>query len=56
MQQCEWLLIKILQHRTVLRRSLKIWLDITGTISDSVGEYFDYDTCSTLVESRETEF
>ena len=26
-------------------------VEYTGTIKDSVGEYFDYDTCSTLVDT-----
>lgn len=26
-------------------------VEYTGTITDSVGEYFDYDTCSTLVDT-----
>ena len=29
----------------------KDMVEYTGTISDSVGEYFDYDTCSTLVDT-----
>ena len=29
----------------------KDMVEYTGTIKDSVGEYFDYDTCSTLVDT-----
>lgn len=29
----------------------KDMVEYTGTITDSVGEYFDYDTCSTLVDT-----
>lgn len=29
----------------------KDMVDYTGTITKSVGEYFDYDTCSTLVDT-----